>query len=482
MLTKRWIFQCLAVTFAMPEKSLNEVSGRARHLYDRGSAALQRQNYDYAIEMFGQALQIEPGFYDCRESLRAAQFKKSGTGSTGGFFKKVFGTAGQSPLFAKAQIALRTNPVEALNTVELILNSEPASVAAHKLLAEAALAADLPRTAVLSLEIAFKNAPQDRELALRLAQTLAQFGRVVRSEHVYSELQRAFPNDSKIAQALKNVSARRTMSEGGYETLASGEGSYRDILRDQAEAVSLEQQNREVKADDVLDKLIAEYRARIPNEPNNLTLLRSIAELYAKKEDFDLALAYYNRLLATEGENDPSVEKAIADTTVKKFDHAIGRLDSAAPNYPEERARLEKEKEAFQLAECRKRAEKYPHDLQISFELAQLYFQMGQIGDAIREFQKALNHPNRRVAAMGYLGQCFARRGMYDLAARRFQEAIKEKPFFDDEKKDLIYWLGTVLEKMGKREEAMEQFKVLYEVDIGYRDVAAKVDAYYEGR
>src|SRR4030095_13288204 len=133
----------------MPEKDLNAVSSRARHLYDRGSVALQRQNYDYAVEMFGQALQIEPGFFDCREALRGAQHKGSGAGGRG-FFKKVFGTAGQSPHFAKAQLALRNNPIEALNAAEQILNSDPTSVAAHKLLAEAAIAADLPRTAVLS--------------------------------------------------------------------------------------------------------------------------------------------------------------------------------------------------------------------------------------------------------------------------------------------------------------------------------------------
>ena len=56
---------------------------------------------------------------------------------------------------------------------------------------------------------------------------------------------------------------------------------------------------------------------------------------------------------------------------------------------------------------------------------------------------------------------------------------LEEKVVFDDEKKDLIYALGCVLEKMGKREEAIEQFKQIYEVDIAYRDVAAKVDAYY---
>ena len=35
---------------------------------------------------------------------------------------------------------------------------------------------------------------------------------------------------------------------------------------------------------------------------------------------------------------------------------------------------------------------------------------------------------------------------------------------------------------MGKKEEAVEQFKLIYETDIGYRDVAAKVDAYYSSQ
>ena len=83
---------------------------------------------------------------------------------------------------------------------------------------------------------------------------------------------------------------------------------------------------------------------------------------------------------------------------------------------------------------------------------------------------------------MGLLGQCFARRGMNDMAARKLKEALKEKLVFDDEKKDLCYALGSVLEKMGKKEEAIDQFKQIYEVDVGYKDVAKKVDDYYAGQ
>ena len=68
---------------------------------------------------------------------------------------------------------------------------------------------------------------------------------------------------------------------------------------------------------------------------------------------------------------------------------------------------------------------------------------------------------------------------MHDLAARTLQNALKEKPVFDDEKKELIYALGCVLVKMGKADEAIEQFKQIYEVDIRYKDVSTKVDAYY---
>ena len=79
----------------------------------------------------------------------------------------MFGAASHSPALAKGQYELRTHPLDALVTAEQILNGDPHSLAAHRLLADAALASTFPRTAVLSLEIVFKNAP-DRDAALKL--------------------------------------------------------------------------------------------------------------------------------------------------------------------------------------------------------------------------------------------------------------------------------------------------------------------------
>ena len=68
---------------------------------------------------------------------------------------------------------------------------------------------------------------------------------------------------------------------------------------------------------------------------------------------------------------------------------------------------------------------------------------------------------------------------MLDLAERTLQSALKDKPEMDDEKKALLYELGTVQEQSNKAAEAIEQYKLIYEVDIDFKDVADKVDAYY---
>ena len=464
----------------MAEKSLNDLPRDLRMLFTKGSDALRRDNFDYAIDLFNQILARDPALYDIRKALRTAQVRKSGSG--GGFFKKMISSAGSSPLLAKGHLALRQDPAEALRIAEQILNGDASNAAAHKLVVEAATALELPKTAVMSLEILAAHSPKDRDIAIKFANMLAETGQPSRAEKILADLCRSFPHDNELAQALKDISARKTLDEGGYEALADGTGSYRDILKDKEEAVSLEQQNRQVKTEDVAERLIAEYETRLKTEPKNLKLLRQLAELYTQKKQFDRALGYYDRIKASEVGGDASLDRSIADTMVRKFDHQIAELDANAQDYAEQVAKLQAEKQAYQLAECQKRAERFPTDLQIRFELGQLYFHAGKITEAMKEFQKAQGNPHRRLQALSYLGQCFARRGINDLAATTFQDAIKEKVVFDEEKKELIYLLGCVLEKMDKREEALAQFKLIYAVDVGYKDVADKMDAYYGGQ
>ncbi len=466
----------------MAEKNINEISPDVRRLHAKAAEAAQRDNWDYAVTLFCQVLEKEPGFFDGRRALRIAQAKK-GAGTSTGFFKKMMSSAGSSPQIAKAKMVLGKNPAEAMVIAEQVLNSDSNNTLAHRIIVDAAEALDFPKTAVMSLEVLVHASPKDKALVIEFANMVAATnGKAETAEHYLDELIRTSAFDPDLAQAQKNLSACKVLDEGGYNALADGSGSYRDILKNKEEAVSLEQEKKVQKTEDVTERLIGEYEARLAAEPDNFKMIRSLAELYTQKNNFDGALAMYQRILDSNPGSDATIERAMMEATVRKFDFERAQLDATAPDHADQVARIAAEKLAYQTAECLKRVEKYPTDLAIRYEMGVLHFQAGRIGEAIAEFQKAQQNPHKRIAAMSYLAQCFAQRGMNDSAVRTLQNAIKESPAFNEDKKDLIYQLGCVFEKMGKKAEAIEQFLIIYETDINYRDVGAKVDAHYAGQ
>ncbi|HXB59967.1 MAG TPA: hypothetical protein VNU95_10390, partial [Candidatus Acidoferrales bacterium] len=204
----------------MAEKSINEISREARTLFTKAQEAAQRDNTDYAIALFNQVLEKEPGFFEGRKLLRAEQFKKAGSG--GGFFKKMLSGAGSSPLVAKGQLALRSNPANALVIAEQILNSDPNSSGGHKIIVEAAQALEFPRTALLSFQTLIKNSPKDKQLAIDYAHASAAAGDGAQGERLLTELLRENPSDGELNSALKDLSARKTLGEGGYGALEGG--------------------------------------------------------------------------------------------------------------------------------------------------------------------------------------------------------------------------------------------------------------------
>ncbi len=462
----------------MSEKKGTEVDKSLRELYAKGKLAYERNNLDYAVTLFQSVLGKEPGFYDCREALRATQFKKH-TGGTS-FFRKVLGSAGSSPQLAKAQIALRSQPAEALDFAESVLNGDPNSVAAHKVLASAAMKLEMFRTAVLSLEIAYKNAPKDKEIGIKFGEALIAAEQTAKAEKILKDLAAEYPQDQDLYQAYKNASAKHTMREGRYDTAESGEGSYRDSLRNKDEAVRLEQEQRQVKTDDVAELLIQDQLSQLEANPDHIKVLQKLAELYTQKNDLEKAGVFYKRLLnCTEGTPDATIQKAVDDLKLRAIDQQINTLNPDDADYESCKESLDSQKHSIAFDNCRSRCDRYPNDLVIKFELGVMHYERAEYKEAIKLFQKSQANPHIRIRALHYLGRCFLQRGIFDLAIRPIQNAINEKEVFDEQRKDLAYDLALIYEKMNKPEEAIEQFKQIYEVDIDYKDVSEKVDDYY---
>jgi len=448
--------------------------------YQKGRVALDKKNLDYAIMIFCQILEKEPGFVECREALRVAQFRKLEQGGSGGFFKKTFGAMASQSLFLKARASLKSNPGEAMAHLEQILNKDPNNVTAHSLMADAAIYLNCHKIALISLELLFNKLGQrDMEMAKRLANVYSAVGEPEKAEAIYAELVREHPDDLELRQTLKNVSASRTMKEGGYEAAASEGGSYRDSLRDVNEAKRLEQQQRMVQTAEESVDVVGDLESKVQQEPENPRWWRSLGDQYSSIREYDKALNAYLKLRSLMPTSDRQLDKMILSLQLKKIDRQIAALDDADPQKTEKIEAFEKEKANLELARVKELSDANPTDMPLLFDLGKLYFKASKISLAIQAFQKTQKYPGVRIRSLILLSQCFFKRKMYDLAVHSLESAMAEKTEMDDEKMEIIYTLGLTFDAMGKKEESIEEFKKIYEIDISYKDVAARVDAYY---
>jgi len=113
------------------------------------------------------------------------------------------------------------------------------------------------------------------------------------------------------------------------------------------------------------------------------------------------------------------------------------------------------------------------------FELGAILVNLGKYREATSELQKARQNPAVRLKAMNLLGQCYSERGMLDLAAEPLELASSELSLMDGAKKEIIYSLGLVYEKMGDTEKSIQCMKQIYSVDSEYRDVEQRVEGSY---
>ena len=318
-----------------------------------------------------------------------------------------------------------------------------------------------------------------------LAQNLMKFGAPSRAAEIYQRILAIAPNDLAAVKGAKDAAAAASMQSGGWD---KQETTYRDLIKNKEQAVALEQQSRVVRSEEMIDNLLAELHAKAEAEPGIVDTARRIAELYEQKEDWENAANWFSYAASLSNNSDMALVRKASDLQLRQFDIAIeAREQFIAANpgstesegYATELGTLKQQRAEIALEAARIRVEQNPTDLQLRFELGEILADLGNWQEAIPELQKARQNPNVRMRAMSLLGQCFTARGMLDLAAKTLSDAVAELMVMDAVKKDAIYNLGLVYEKMGNAEKSVDCMKQIYEVDYGYRDVAQRVESSY---
>ena len=464
----------------MAVKTEKELSEPLRALWLKAVAAIELRNLDYAISLLQEILKQEPEFLTCRELLRRTEVTRSKSA------KKGFFNISTAPITAlKAQREIKKDPSRAMQTLEKVFEAEPYNRQANVILKEAALAADCPEIAVFALRTVLEGNPRDVKIMHDLAHLYGQMGDHESEVETYTRITAIDPFDAEARRLGKDASAHSTMKRGGWTQAES----YRDLIKDKQEAISLEQQNRMRLVGESLDQQIAETYLRHKEEPANLDLTRRLGALHEQKEDLEAAITWYQRAADLTGGADSGLIRKVADLKLKCVEREIAaheeflsRHDAGHELYAQrsEDLRAAKAKRAdIQIVEARERVARNPTDLQLRFELGENLFHAGQFREAVPELQRARQNPHARLKAMNLLGCCYGELGMLDLAVKQFEDASKEISSMDAMKKEMVYNLGLIHERIGDQEKSLACMKQIYEAEHGYRDVAHRVESSY---
>jgi tetratricopeptide (TPR) repeat protein len=443
-------------------------------------SAIQLKNHGYAIKLLQDILKAQPSFLSARQLCR-----KSAVANTANKKGILGGLSGASFSSMKIQGLLKKDPKAALEPIEKALEQDPYNQQINFMLRDAAMALEMPETASFALECAVEGSPKDTKLLHELAKHYLTIQVPDKAVETYRKILEINPSDLVAVKGEKDASARASMQRGGWER---EETTYRELIRDVDQAVSLEQQGRATLDEDAIDEQLAELHTRIEANPENFDDAKRIAALYEQRRDLENAIKWIEYCIQLTGGSDHALIRRASDLRIRQYDEAIAQWQEYAAGEIGEEERLKAEKQTEELVvlragllidEARKRVERNPTDLALRFELAEILYNIGEFQEAIPELQKARQNPNVRIRAMSLLGRCFQQKGMLDLAAKTLTDASSELPTMDSVKKEIVYQLGLVYAEMNEAQKSIDCMKQIYEVDYGYRDVAARVEGSY---
>ncbi len=471
-----------------------ELSPNSKSLWLKATSAIETRNYGYAISLIQAILKDAPEFLTGRQWLRRAEIALTKGGK--GFMK---GLSGSSIQVMKAQGLVKKDPKAAIVAAEEILEKEPHNVSANGLLRDAATAAAMPELAGFALETMRDAEPKNVKILHELARHYVAVADPEKAIDVYNAITAINPADIEATKRGKDAAAQASMVSGKWDQVGKEGTDYRTMLKNKDEAISLEQQNRLIKSADVIDQQLAELSAAYEENPNNLDVVRKIADLHEKKEDTEGSLQYYQWAVELTKGGDPGLVRKVSELSMKNIETQIDTREKWLQDYqeslagaaPDEEgqasiAQVEHDLSTYQaqkaellIETARKRVERNPTDLSFRFELGEQLVKAGHITEAITELQKAQNSPNLGVRAKYLLGQCFEVKNIPTLAVKQYEDARSKLPNMDGLKKDVIYKLGLLYERTGEKDKYLASMTEIYEVDSGYEDVAARVEGGY---
>lgn len=434
----------------------------------RAEEAFQRRNFQYAVQMYLEALSVDPGHIAARRNLRTVLLKSDEAGS------KIQAPKGQT-------LVLSRDPKVMLAEFEKAVVKEPRSAKYNMRVAETLAKAGHHESAgyVYQYVITSCDKGKDNVPAMKAgAQAFIDAGKPDLATQLLAKAYKFAPNDKEIAELQRNLAAAT------YKDRISQATSSRDMLQDSDQAAELELLAKKVLSPDELKRAFKIVSEKLESDPSDKGLVKKKAELYGKARQYDKA---YEFLMEKYREIDaaPDLAELAVRYREQYFAYMIQKCEQKAEQEPEKadsyRAKileLEKERQEFQLAEYERQVNDAPADLDKRYAFGKSLFDAGKFDAALPHLQRAQKSPKNANEVGVLLGRCFAEMGRLELAVRQLNNALEALGQGEEDlNMEARYWLADALARNNDFEPAKEMFQSLFMENASFRDVGQRLDA-----
>lgn len=443
--------------------------------YKKGSEALAKGNFDFAVEMFSNCVKHIPDHLLYRQMLRGAECKKYRDNKTGASmaFLRVTGVRGKTK---KARYQKNWRELDQAGEEGLTINPWDAHFNAD--IGEAAVRLGYQEVAVFSYEKAVESDPKNKDYLRALAHAYEKRLRYPEAIRIWERVQQLDPLDTEARSKITGLSATDMIKNANFEEAPK----LQDVVKQGYE--------ESVKGDAAQDGASApgesaedDLKHAIRKEPAAIGNYLKLAELYRKELRYDEAMDMYQKALQVAG-GDPNVRERLEDVQLEMNRRNRDFLKQDAANHPDDaelqQRLVEVNRELLnqEISVFSTRVERYPQDLRLKSELGLRFVSAGKPDKAIPLFQQASKDPRLEAVVSVNLGKCFLKVKKNDLAEFQFRRAVT-KLNASDHKSSLLdchYWLGRLGEQAGRNDDAITHYNEVISLDYGYKDARERLE------
>jgi tetratricopeptide (TPR) repeat protein len=463
----------------------NGMGGEARRkaaadAYRRGTEALDKGNYDYAVDCYGTCVKLVMDNVMYRQILRGAEYKKYGDN------KKGAGALARSKLIGIRNRIKKARTKEDWNEVDLQaeegLKLNPWDAALNIELGEAAIARgeDYMDVARFAIMCARNTEPENKDYNRKFAEVLEAKGEFEEAAKVWRHICKIDPNDGVARSRSMAADFEQTRTRGGYREATSTQ----DVAVQRAQIMGKEKGPADAPGMSEEQDL----KHAIRKDPTSVEAYLKLAHFYRTNRKLEEAHVQLSKALEVSG-GDRKVQEILEDVELDRMrvNVSLAKERAAAEreneNLQKQAKELDTELFKRELQVLSRRIETYPQDLALKMRYAELLMRIKKWDKAIPQLQKASQNVRIKGKALYLLGKCFLMDGKASLARGQFERAL-ESLDNDIEPKifiDCHYLAGRACEEIGDGAAAESHYGQVAVHEYDYRDAVKRMEALQSG-